>query len=97
MARTQTLVQLSEELVAALDVVAGRRGVSRSRVIREAVSAYLADLREERVTAALIAGYQSVPQGGGDEWGSLDEFRGDTRRRMLERLDQEKPTDGEDW
>lgn len=97
MARVQTLVQLSEELIAALDGVAERRGVSRSQVIREAVSAHLADLREVKLTAALVRGYQSSPQGGDDAWGSLDAFRRESRKRILERLDDEESASEEGW
>jgi len=41
MGRVQTMVQLTDELVSALDEVADRRGVSRSAVVRDALDAYL--------------------------------------------------------
>lgn len=44
--RTQTMVQLTDELVALLDQRADRDGTSRSQVIREAVETYLAEDRE---------------------------------------------------
>jgi metal-responsive CopG/Arc/MetJ family transcriptional regulator len=42
MSRRQTLVQLSDELLAQLDERVAREGRSRSDLIREAVSGYLA-------------------------------------------------------
>lgn len=41
LARTQTMVQLSDELVAALDDEAERRNMSRSALIRQAVTEFL--------------------------------------------------------
>ena len=41
MARTQTLVQLTDELLARLDAFRAREGRSRSEVIREAIECYL--------------------------------------------------------
>lgn len=49
MARTQTIVQLDEELRARLDDRARADGVSRSRVIRDAVEAWLGDDHEARI------------------------------------------------
>jgi metal-responsive CopG/Arc/MetJ family transcriptional regulator len=67
-ARTQTLVQLTDELVAALDERAARRGVSRSRVIREALDAYLKSDRDAEIDAAIIEGYTQVPPPNRDPW-----------------------------
>ncbi|MFN2642016.1 MAG: ribbon-helix-helix protein, CopG family [Actinomycetota bacterium] len=39
MARTATLVQLNQDLLAALDQRAAEEGVSRSQLIREAIKA----------------------------------------------------------
>jgi metal-responsive CopG/Arc/MetJ family transcriptional regulator len=61
MARQQTLVQLSDSLVAALDERAALRGVSRSRLIREAVERYLAAGRSAEIDAAIVDGYTRVP------------------------------------
>jgi metal-responsive CopG/Arc/MetJ family transcriptional regulator len=62
MARQQTLVQLSDDLVAALDERAARRGVSRSRLIREAIQQYIARDADAEIDAAIIAGYTRIPQ-----------------------------------
>jgi metal-responsive CopG/Arc/MetJ family transcriptional regulator len=61
-ARQQTLVQLSEELVAALDQRAARRGVSRSRLIREAIQDYLMRDADAAIDAAIVDGYTRIPQ-----------------------------------
>ncbi len=59
--RRQTLVQLSEDLLAALDERAARRGVSRSRLIREAVQEYVAKDRAAEIDAAIVDGYTRIP------------------------------------
>lgn len=62
MARREVLVQLDDELVAHLDEVARRRGVSRSELMRRGA---LAVLEAEEVTAAdaqLQEAYRRQPQ-----------------------------------
>ena len=60
-ARRQTLVQLSDELLAALDERAVRAGASRSQLIREAIEAYLETGRDAEIDAAIIEGYTRIP------------------------------------
>jgi Arc/MetJ-type ribon-helix-helix transcriptional regulator len=62
MARTQTLVQLSDELLAELDARAARQGRSRSELIREALTDYLAGDREAELDRRLVEGYTRQPQ-----------------------------------
>jgi metal-responsive CopG/Arc/MetJ family transcriptional regulator len=62
MARTQTLVQLSDELLAQLDARAAREGRSRSELIREALSEYLVDDREAEIDRLIVEGYTRQPQ-----------------------------------
>jgi predicted transcriptional regulator len=72
--RTQTIVQLNEELLALLDERAARAGVSRSQLIREAIEAFLAADRAAAIDRAIVEGYRRMPQGGEydvDEWGDL--------------------------
>jgi len=57
-ARKQTLVQLTEDLILRLDRRAEREGKSRSAVIREAVEALLEDEDERRYVEA----YRRQPQ-----------------------------------
>lgn len=61
MARTQTLVQLTEDLLRRLDERAAREGRSRSALIRAAIVAYLHDEERERITREIIEGYERIP------------------------------------
>jgi metal-responsive CopG/Arc/MetJ family transcriptional regulator len=61
-ARTQTLVQLTDELVALLDERASRQHRSRSDLIREAIEAFLAADAEAEISRQIVDGYQRVPQ-----------------------------------
>jgi predicted DNA-binding protein len=60
-ARTQTLVQLSDELLRRLDERAAREGRSRSALIREAIEAYLYDEDKARIDREIIEGYERIP------------------------------------
>lgn len=62
MARVQTMVQLSDELIRALDRRAARTGVSRSQVIREAVAGYVEDDLQAELDRQIVAGYRRYPQ-----------------------------------
>jgi hypothetical protein len=98
MARVQTLVQLSQELLAELDAEATRRGVSRSALLREAVAAFLADARGQAATDAIVAGYQRVPPATPDAWGDLEAERDRAAAETLQRLDAEERAAGvEPW
>jgi metal-responsive CopG/Arc/MetJ family transcriptional regulator len=60
-ARTQTLVQLSDELLALLDERASRERRSRSELVREAIESYLGASREAEIDRQIIEGYTSKP------------------------------------
>jgi metal-responsive CopG/Arc/MetJ family transcriptional regulator len=62
MARTQTLVQLTDDLLAALDQQAASTGRSRSELIREAIERYLIEEVEARIDQAIVKGYSRIPQ-----------------------------------
>ena len=62
MARTQTLVQLSDELLAQLDARVAREGRSRSELIREAVAGYLAADRAADIDRQIVEAYARQPQ-----------------------------------
>lgn len=62
MARTQTLVQLNEALLARLDERAGREGRSRSALIRSAIERYLEDDLATEADRAIAEGYRRIPQ-----------------------------------
>jgi metal-responsive CopG/Arc/MetJ family transcriptional regulator len=61
MGRTQTIVQLSDRLLALLDQRAAATGVSRSELVRRAVESYLRDDAEAAIDAAIVAGYEREP------------------------------------
>ena len=88
LAMRQTLVQLTDELVDALDRRAEREGVSRSKLVRDILDAALSTTEEQ--DRALIAGYQRIPQVDGvDAWGDLNAWTEANTRRNLAALDQE--------
>jgi metal-responsive CopG/Arc/MetJ family transcriptional regulator len=70
MARRQSLVQLSDELLALLDERAARSGRSRSSLIREAIESFLAADLDARIDAEIVAGYRRRPQEP-DRWADL--------------------------
>ncbi len=59
--RTQTLVQLNEELLRRLDERAAREGRSRSSLIRDAIEKYLYDETKARIDREIIEGYERIP------------------------------------
>ncbi|HET9692519.1 MAG TPA: CopG family transcriptional regulator [Acidimicrobiales bacterium] len=78
MARTQTLVQLSDDLLARLDSRASREGRSRSDLIRRAIAAYLADDAEAAIDGQLAAAYAARPQDDVDhDWAALTAIASD--------------------
>lgn len=89
--RTQTLVQLSDELVQSLDRRAAATGSSRSALIRELLEGGLRDDRSAEVSRQMIAGYGRVPQQtASDAWGDLDEWtRVNSRRNLAALADEE--------
>lgn len=62
MARTQTLVQLSDELLAQLDARVAREGGSRSALIRQALADFLRDDVEAEVDRQIVESYTRRPQ-----------------------------------
>lgn len=98
MPRTQTLVQLTDDLVALLDEEAAERGVSRSALIREVLADHLAERRHTSVSAAIVAGYKHVPPATPDAWGDLTRLTDQATVDLLHRLDAEELRDGhEPW
>jgi metal-responsive CopG/Arc/MetJ family transcriptional regulator len=61
-ARTQTLVQLTDELLERLDARAAREGRNRSELVREAIINYLAADREAEIDRLIVEGYTRQPQ-----------------------------------
>jgi metal-responsive CopG/Arc/MetJ family transcriptional regulator len=61
MVRTQTLVQLSEELLRRLDERAAGEGRSRSALIRNAIEDYLFDEEQAEISRQIVEGYERIP------------------------------------
>jgi predicted DNA-binding protein len=78
MGRRQTLVQLSDELLAVLDQRAAQRGSSRSALVREAVERYLAEDLEAEISRRIVEGYQRVP-----DTGELDGWAEQSARELI--------------
>ena len=57
MARTQTLIQLSGELLAQLDARAAREGISRSELIRRALDGFLRQDVEAAIDRQVVESY----------------------------------------
>lgn len=90
-ARTQTLVQLTEDLVRSLDRRADREGTSRSQVIRSILAVALETERTTDREAQLRAGYERAPQSDTrDEWGDLGEWAETGGRKASSALAREE-------
>ncbi len=98
MARTQTIVQLTDELIELLDDEAHRRGVSRSALIREVLTDHLANAHERSLSARVVAGYLRVPPHTPDAWGKVGQAVEIAEGELLRRLDEEESASGaEGW
>lgn len=68
MARRQTLIQLDDARLAALDERAASSGRSRSDLIREAVDLLLASGDPGAIDASIVGGYSDQPPPKTDPW-----------------------------
>jgi metal-responsive CopG/Arc/MetJ family transcriptional regulator len=68
MARRQTLIQLDDARLAALDERAAASGRSRSDLVREAIDLLLGTGNAAAIDAAIIEGYRRVPPPERDPW-----------------------------
>lgn len=92
------MVQLSDELIALLDAEASERGVSRSVLIRDVLGGHLSERREQSLVAALLSGYERVPPGRPDSWGTTARISDVSGRELAQRLDHEEHAAGfEQW
>jgi len=94
MARTQTMVQLNEDLLDVLDRAAARRGASRSLLIRELLWEGLRRERDGLIGERIAAGYRRVPQDEPDDWGDPAAGVDISTGELLRRLDSEEERDG---
>lgn len=68
MARRQTLIQLDDARLAALDERAAASGRSRSDLVREAIDLLLAAGDAAAIDTAIIEGYTRLPASERDPW-----------------------------
>jgi Arc/MetJ-type ribon-helix-helix transcriptional regulator len=73
--RTQTLVQLTDDLLERVDRLRAQEGRSRSELIREALEQYLADHREAEIDRLIVEAYTRQPP--------EDAWAGEAARRMV--------------
>jgi predicted transcriptional regulator len=66
-ARSETLVQLTDDLRRLLDERAAREGRSRSALIRDAIVGHLREEREAEIDRAIVEGYRRKPQAADEE------------------------------
>ena len=96
MARTQTIVQLNDELLAALDQRAVAHGVSRSQVIREAIESYVREDLDAEISRRIVDGYRRHPQAVRDAWGDPRAWTDRAARELHQRLTAEEREAGPD-
>jgi predicted transcriptional regulator len=96
MTRTQTMVQLTDDLVRALSAEAERRGISRSALIRTVLEEFLASQAEASIGRQIAEGYRRVPPATPDEWGDLSRMTEQATADLLVRLDAEERAAGLD-
>ena len=87
------MVQLSDELIRLVDAEAARRGVSRSALIREAITEHLAANGQAVIARQIVEGYQRVPPATPDAWGELEREQDEATLELLQRLDAEERRD----
>jgi hypothetical protein len=97
MARTQTMVQLSDDLVKQLDEEARRRNVSRSALIRNVLTQFLNTESVAAKVARWVDGYRRMPPPTIDEWGNLEEQAVRGTHEMMRELDAEEEAAGLSW
>ena len=68
MGRRQTLIQLDDARLAALDERAAAAGRSRSDLVREAIDLLLGTGDAAAIDSAIVEGYQRAPASGRDPW-----------------------------
>lgn len=88
------MVQLTDELVRALSEEAGRRGISRSELIRLVLQEHLDAAAEDSIGRRIAEGYERVPPTTPDEWGDLSEMTERATADLFLRLDAEERAAG---
>ncbi len=98
MARVQTMVQLSDELLTDLDREAARRHTSRSDLIRRVLREFLSADQQATISRRIVEGYARILPATPDEWGDPGEMADRATADLLHRLDAEERRAGhEPW
>lgn len=97
MARTQTMVQLTDELVKRLDEEANSRHLSRSALIRNVLKDFLDTESEAAKVARYVEGYRRMPPPTIDEWGVLEDHGQEEVHKMMRELDAPEEAAGFPW
>lgn len=70
----QVAFQLSEQDLEAIDALIPDEFPSRAEALRRAVGMWLRQIEEERIDAALAAGYQLIPPGADEKaWSEISQ------------------------
>jgi len=91
------MVQLNEALLSELDEVAKASGVSRSALIRTALTDFLAEQGTNRDMERYLDGYRRQPPAEPDAWGDLAAANDRAGHELAERLDVEADVAGAPW
>ncbi|MGH2772337.1 MAG: ribbon-helix-helix protein, CopG family [Actinomycetota bacterium] len=92
-----TMLQMTPAMVLALDRQAGKKGISRSALVREIVEKYLKDDEESAISARIVEGYRRIPPATPDTWGDLSAVTEAATADLLNRLDEEERREGLSW
>lgn len=89
---TQTLVQLTDDLVRLLDERAAHEGASRSKVVRDILEQELLTQRVAELERRHIEGYRRHPQGEPweDEWGDAEAWSEAVAREAMQAWSREE-------
>lgn len=69
-----TLIHMPTDLIEEIDARAHRENVSRSHLIRQAVSAFLSSEPREELASRVAQAYEDQPLSTADQWGDLESF-----------------------
>ncbi len=94
MARTQTMVQLTDDLVAVLSSEASQRGLSRSALIRSVLQEHVDARHRADVGRQIADGYRRVPPATPDGWGDVSAVTDRATADLLVRLDADEHAAG---
>jgi hypothetical protein len=97
MARTQTLVQLTDDLVAQLDAEAKRQGRSRSALVRCVLAEYLRSRSEQAEVARYVQSYRDRPQADPEDPATVTGAATQAGVATMQRLDAEEEAAGLEW